>query len=217
MPYVFAAISALALIGLFALERRRRARRAWQAWDMALSPRGTRAYEDMRHRMNDELALADMALVAAAEAQTLGSTDEAIRLLEAGGRLVETHAPNMRRMLAGMAVLSRMVSAMAPVTPLRPRDFELRQLVRLAQVNRLLHHILVTAGERFRFRVYVLRAGFSVAARWWLHQTGRIRRHEGEVEAAWLGLEAVRRDVHTLTDESLETFRVLVLSLSRSA
>jgi len=215
MLYAVAAFSAMAAVALFLLERRRRARQAWRDWNVALTPRAERSYEEMRHRMSDELALADIALVAAAEADTLGSRAEALRLLEAGGRLVETHAPNMRRMLAGMAVLSRMVSAMAPVTPLRPKDFELRQLVRLAQLNRLLHHLLVTAGERFRFRVYVLRAGFSVAARFWMHQTGRIRRQEGETEAAWLGLEAVRRDVHTLTDESLETFRVLVLSLSR--
>jgi hypothetical protein len=215
MLYAVAAFSALLVVALFVLERRRRTRRAWRDWNVALTPRGERSYEEMRQRMTDELALADIALTAAAEAETLGSTEEAMRLLEAGGRLVEAHAPNMRRLLAGMAVLSRMVSAMAPVTPLRPKDFELRQLVRLAQLNRLLHHILVTAGERFRFRVYVLRAGFAVAARFWMHQTGRIRRREGETEAAWLGLEAVRRDVHTLTDESLETFRVLVLSLSR--
>lgn len=214
-PYLIAGVSVALLAALLWLERRRRTRQAWGDWDVALSPRGQRSIEDMRHRMNDELALVDIALVSAAEAQTLGSTEEAMRLLEVGGRLVETHAPNMRRALAGMAVLSRMVAAMAPVTPLRPRDFELRQLVRLAQINRLFHHILVTAGERFRFRVYVLRAGFSVAARFWMHQTGRIRRQEDEVDAAWLGLEAVRRDVHTLTDESLETFRMLVLSLSR--
>jgi hypothetical protein len=214
MLNVAAGVSVLIFCALLVLERRR-ARQAWQDWNAALSPRGERSYDEMRHRMLDELALADIALQSAAQARTLGSADEAIRLLEAGGRRVETYAPNMRRLLAGMAVLSRMVAAMAPITPLRPKDFELRQLVRLAQLNRLLHHILVTAGERFRFRVYVLRAGFSVAARFWLNQTGRIRRREAETEAAWLSLEAVRRDVHTLTDESLETFRLLVLSLSR--
>src|SRR5262245_17487017 len=126
-----AVLSVVALCALLWLERRR-AQQAWRDWNVALSPRGERSYDEMRHRMLDELALADIALESAAQARALGSPEDAIRLLDAGARRVEAHARDMRRLLTGMAVLSRMVAAMAPVEPLRPRDFELRQLAQLA-------------------------------------------------------------------------------------
>ena len=212
----------LILGGLLALlpvllyfQARRRERSEWRDWDVLLTPRGQQAYEDMRYRMLDELAVADFAFLQAAEMQAFGSTAEAKRFLEVGTRLIESHAPNMRRLLAGMAIFSRMVSAMAPVTPLRPRDFELRQLVRLAQINRLLHHLILTAGERFRFKVYILRAGFLVVARYFLRRSRQIEQDDREAETAWLALQSLRHDVRTLTDESLDMFHALVTSLSR--
>ena len=48
-------------------------------------------------------------------------------LLDVGYRVIEKFAPDMLRLLAAMATFSRMVSAIAPVKPLRPKDFRLRQ------------------------------------------------------------------------------------------
>ena len=45
----------------------------------------------------------------------------------------------------------------------------------------------------------------------------RIREGKPESDAAWLALESLRKDMHTLTDESLETFRTLVLSLTANS
>jgi len=210
-------LSVALLLALLRIEALRRARRSeeWKDWNVLLTPRGQQAYEEMRYRMTDELALADIAFVRAAETHAFGSTDEAKRFLDVGTRLIETHAPNMRHLLAGMAIFSRMVAGMAPITPLRPRDFELRQLAHLAQINRLLHHFIVTAGERFRFKVYILRSAFLVVARGFLRRSRQIRQDEKAAENAWLALESMRRDVHALTDESLEMFRLLVLALSR--
>lgn len=215
---LFTALSLALLIALLRIEALRRAHRSeeWKDWNVLLTPRGQQAYEKMRHRMEDGLALADIALVQAAERHSFGSTAEAERFLEIGTRLIESHAPNMRHLLAGMAIFSRMVASMVPVTPLRPRDFELRQLVRLAQINRLFHHLLLTAGERFRFKIVILRSAFLVVARAFLRRSRQIRNDQDAPADVWAALESMRRDIHSLTDESLEMFRLLVLALTRA-
>jgi hypothetical protein len=119
----------------------------------------------------------------------------------------------MLRLLAAMAAFSRMVAAMAPVPPLRPRDFRLAQLVSLAYLNRLLHQFLVSTGERFRLRLYILGRSFGLATRFLLESTRRILRREGEAEREWAQIEAIRDDLETLTDESLASLKVLLASL----
>ena len=103
---------------------------------------------------------------------------------------------------------------MAPVTPLRPTDFRLAQLVSLAHLGRLLHHFLVSTGERFRLRIYILGRSFGLATRALLHSTQRIIGHEAEAEREWDQIEAIRADLQTLTDESLASLRVLLTSLA---
>ena len=76
-----------------------------------------------------------------------------------------------------MANFSRMVSAMAPVTPLRPRDFRLSQIASLAYLNGVLHQFLVSTSERFRLKVYILGQSFDLGTRFLLavHRSGSSR------------------------------------------
>src|SRR5678815_2897652 len=108
----FAAFSGLACLLLLYLQGRRNEANVWRDWEIALTPRG-------------EMALVDMALARATELQKLESSQQAIDLLDAGYRVIERLAPNMRRLLAGMALFSRMVAAMAPVKPLKPRQYKI--------------------------------------------------------------------------------------------
>jgi hypothetical protein len=112
-----------------------------------------------------------------------------------------------------MAAFSRMVSAMAPVQPLRPRDFRLVQLASLAQLNRVLHQFLVSTAERFRLRIYILGRGFGMATRFLLRATERIVRRDRETDREWHQVEAIRADFQTLTRESLESLRALLTAL----
>src|SRR4029078_8188203 len=98
----------------------------------------------------------------------------AIKLVEVGYRVIERFSPNLLKLLATMAVFSRMVSAMIPMEPLRPADFRLRQVVTLANLNRLIHAFLVTAGDRFRLRLYVIGHGIGVAMRYLVRAVDRI-------------------------------------------
>jgi hypothetical protein len=140
--------------------------------------------------------------------------DEALRLLEVGYKVIERFSPNMLRLLASMAVFSRMVAAMAPVAPLRPRDFRLAQLASMAQLNRLLHHFLVSSAERFRLRLYILGQSFGLATRALLRSTERLLGGQSQAEREWEQVAAIRHDFGTLTDESLQSLRALLASLA---
>jgi hypothetical protein len=107
-----------------------------------------------------------------------------------------------------------MVSAMAPVAPLRPKDFKLAQLVSLAYLNSVLHQFLVSTSERYRLRVYILGRSFALGTRFLLESTQRIANNEPESEREWDQVQAIRHDFQTLTDESLESLKVLLTSLA---
>jgi hypothetical protein len=128
--------------------------------------------------------------------------------------VIERFSPSMLRLLSSMAVFSRMVAAMAPVAPLRPQDFRLGQLANLAQLNRLLHQFLVSSAERFRLRLYILGQSFGLAMRALMRSTERLLGRGSDADREWEQVEAIRHDFAKLTDESLESLRVLLASLA---
>jgi hypothetical protein len=207
----FAAVGAPII--LFMLGRRNESA-VKRDWDRLLTPRGEKLYRSIESRMQGELDLADIAYGEALAVRELGSMDEAIRLLDAGYKIIERFAPSMMRLLGTMAQFSRMVSAMAPVRPLRPRDFHLAQLASLAALNRIIHQFLVSTQERFRLKLYVLGRGFGLATRFLLQSTERIVKRTPQAEKEWDQIDAIRKDFQTLTDESMESLKVLLTSLS---
>jgi hypothetical protein len=195
-----------ALVVLLFVDGRRRERAVERDWELVLTPRGQRRLERFAAGVNDELALAELTYERAAEARDQGDLTAAYRLVDSGCELIAAFAPRMVHALAAWMALSRMAAAVAPVQPLRPRDFHLAQLVQLAYLNRFLHHLLVSTAERFRLRVYVLQRGFrtvgALALRW-----------RGAPVTPWSDLAAAHHDVGTLSEESLESLRVLLVSL----
>jgi hypothetical protein len=198
---------ALACPLLLYLAGRRSEGATMRDWEMVLTPRGERIYMALERRVRNELELADITYHRAAQARELGSTEEALRLLDMGCKLIERFAPTMVRSLAAMGVLSRMVAAMAPMPPLRPRDFQVGQLANLAHLNRFLHHFLVSTAERFRLRLSILSRGFSLLGRLLFRATH-------QPEPAWNDIVAIQHDVAALSNETLESFRSLLISLA---
>jgi hypothetical protein len=188
-------------------------------WELVLTPRGRQRLEAVEAFTNTELALLDWTYERAREAEELGRSKEALRLLDTGCRLIEAYCPSWTRSLAAMSVLSRMVSAIANVRPLKPQAFSLRELAQLARWNQFIHQFLVTAGERFRLRLYILARAFGTLLHVVMRSTARPNAREADLN--WQAVEAARRDIHTLSDESIATFRLLLTSLesqrSRSA
>jgi hypothetical protein len=207
------AASTLVVLYLFGRRNERAVKRDWQ---LLLSPTGAKLYDSIEGRVQTELALADVAYDEAVAFREVGSVDDALRLLDTGYQIIERFSPSMMRLLAAMATFSRMVSAMAPVEPLKPKDFRLSQLASLAYLHSFLHHFLVSTSERFRLRVYVLGRSFGVATRYLLGTTHRMLARGGapsEQEREWEQVEAIRQDFKTLTDESLSSLRILLTSL----
>jgi hypothetical protein len=186
----------------------------WRDWETLLRTHEQALYARMRSQLDGGLAMADYAYDKAEEHRQVGSVDEAIRLVELGYAMIERAAPDLRRLLAGMAVFSRMVSAMVPVAPLRPRDFKVAQLASLAALNQVLHRFLVTAAERFRLRLYILGQGLGIVLRYLGGSTRRIRDTRSTLDRDWNDVASLRSDFRTITDESLESFRICLASLA---
>lgn len=204
-------LGGLAVLFLFGRRNERAVRRDWE---LLLTPRGEKLYHNIEGRVHSEMALADMTYDEAFTVRELGSLEEAKQLLDVGYRVIEKFSPNMLRLLAAMATFSRMVSAMAPVSALRPQGFRLAQIASLAYLNQVLHRFLVTTAERFRLRVYIIGRSFGLATRFLLDSTRRIVGNQPEADREWDQIQAIRQDFQTLTDESLDSLRVLLTSLA---
>lgn len=204
-------LSCFVVLYLFGRRNERAVRRDWE---LLLTPRGEKVYRTIEGRVQSEIALANLTYDEALAYRQLGSVAEARELLDVGYRVIERFNPTMLQLLTTMAVFSRMVSAMAPVTPLSPRDFRLTEIASLAYLNGIVHQFLVSTAERFRLRLYILGQSFGLATRALLRSTGRIARDEPEADREWEQVDAVRQDYDTLTRDSLDTLRVLLTSLA---
>lgn len=191
--------------------------RRWNDWETLLNANDQALCSRMRNQLDGSLAIADYAYERAEEQRAVGSLDEAIRLLNLGYVMIERAAPDLRRLLAGLAVYSRMVSAMVAVRPLRPRDFKVTQLASLAALNQMLHRVLVSTAERFRLRLYIIGQGLGMILRFLAGTTRRIRETRSTEERDWSDIAALRSDFRTLTDESFESFRACLASLAAQA
>lgn len=162
------------------------------------------------------LAQADAAFDEAFQLQSLGSNDEARELLKEGYGAIERFAPSFLSLLASMTVYSRMVSAMAPVAPLSASSFRLTPVRSLATLASVLHHLLVTAHERFRLRVFVLRQAFGLARRYLWRATRRVISGQAAKEAReWQQINDARSDFGSILTETAATLRALVVSMPR--
>ena len=210
--FIGAVVGGLVLLILLG---RRDERRVRKDWELVLTPKGQRIYTSMDAQFKTELELMNATYDEAVSLRELGSVEEAKDLLDAGFRIIEHFAPNLLKLLAAMATFSRMVSAMAPVAPLRPRQFQVGGLRGLAYLNQVLHQFLVTTSERFRLRLYILGRCVGLAVRYMLRSTGKIAAGEADVDREWDQIDAIRGDLATLTNESLESLKALLVSMAR--
>ncbi len=207
----FSVVGCFVVLFLFGRRNERVIRRDWE---LLLTPKGEKLYRNIEGRVSSEMALADVTFDEAFAVRELGSVDEAKKLLDVGYRVIQKFSPNMLQLLAAMANFSRMVSAMAPVSPLRPRDFRLTQIVSLAYLNGVLHQFLVSTSERYRLKLYILGRSFALGTRFLLDSTERIVRGEPEADREWDQIQAIRHDFQNLTGESMDSLRLLLTSLA---
>ena len=195
------------------VDGRRREQAVLRDWELALSPRAQEALAAAKEQICSELAIIDLMYEGAEGHRVEGRIADAIRLLDQGCKLIEAYCPTMLRSLAALSVLSRMAAAMMPPHPLRPADFRLPQLEGLALLNRFVHQFLVTTGERFRIRLYFLARGFRTLVSVVTRATRRVHDTQS-AELEWHQLASANHDVRSLSNEWLESFRLLLMSLA---
>jgi hypothetical protein len=211
--FVFAGAVLGGLVVLFLLGRRDE-RRVRKDWELVLTPKGHRIHASMETQFTTDLELMNATYDEAAAFRELGSMEDAKDLLDAGFRIIEHFAPNLLKLLAAMATFSRMVSAMAPIAPLRPQQFQVSGVRGLAYLNQVLHHFLVTTSERYRLRLYILGRSVGLAVRYMVRSTGKIASGAPDQDREWDQIAAIRGDLGTLTVESLESLKALLISMA---
>jgi hypothetical protein len=212
--WIFFAGALVGGLALLFLLGRRDERRVRKDWELVLTPKGQRIYTSMESQLKTDLELMNATYDEAASFRELGSMDDAKDLLDAGFRIIENFAPNLLKLLAAMATFSRMVSAMAPVAPLRPRQFQVGGIRGLAYLNQVLHHFLVTTAERYRLRLYILGRCVGLAVRYMIRSTRKISENGRDADREWDQIAAIREDFGTLTAESLESLKALLVSMA---
>src|SRR6266571_336400 len=211
--YLFVGLTLLCLPLLYVLGRRDE-RKVHRDWELLLTDKGKELYRTIENRVSADMQLANITYDEAFSVRELGSVEEAKHLLDVGYKVIEKFSPSMLKLLAAMSTFSRMVSAMAPIKPLRPQGFRLAQIASLAYLNQFLHNFIVTTAERYRLRVYILGRSFGLATRFLLSSTKRIVEGQPNAEKDWEQIQFVREDFQTLTDESLQSLKVLLTSLA---
>jgi hypothetical protein len=197
------------------VQRRSDERRAWREWDQVLGPHGSAAYEALRRNLLNECSILKASYLCARKVAHSWPEDEAARILGQVSDLMGDLAPTMSRLLVGMARLSRMVSAIAPVPPLRHRDFKSEVMSRLAGRGTSMQLFLVSAAERFRLRAWLLGHGFSVLTRYMVRATRLLQIDPRPASPTWSDIEKLLEDVEILTAQSLECAHALLLSADR--
>jgi len=183
-------------------------------WHALLNPRGQRLFESARNEIESHSLMLDVAMNEALCVKQLGDIDEAIRFLNIGSEIIERFTPNLLSLLSIMARFSRMVSAIAPIDPLIPKDFHMAELVSLAHLHRFMNQVIVSAKQRFRLRIYIIGKGLSIASHYLISKIKDIVLHKNQEEKEWREVVEIEQDFNTLSRESLRSFRALLEVLS---
>jgi hypothetical protein len=212
--FLVAVVAALASgMVLLAILGRYREAECLADWEEMLTTAGRQRFEELRERFARELAASQFTYQRARAASDRGDFELAARLLEAGHEFVATLAPDRERLVHELSRYTRMLSAVAPLPPLRPAQFQLPELATLAGLGWLLHPFLVTVPERLRLRLRILRRGQVMV----LRALPRSAWNAAALGAPdWQRIDAARADWSTLDRESLTSFGSLVTGLLAS-
>lgn len=199
---------------LLALEATRRERAVVRDWDADPTTKSGRTYAALEARLREMAHLVDVTLGRALELHEAGLSDEALRTLGVAHKHLRLFVADMLGVHAGMLDFSHTAPALAGVTGLPVRRLRRPALVVRACLANAAQTLLVSAGERFRMRLVTIRDGLLL-----LNATlerEHLRPHRSRRRARrtdWSLLAATRSDLATLTDETLESLRLLLAAL----
>jgi hypothetical protein len=188
----------------------------WADWTTLISSKSRYVYMKACERFRMERTIVDWAFDLAGDARAKDSEmDEAVRLLGIAYDALADTAPSLVELLQGLSKLSRMVSAFAPTSATAPTAFRNLHIRRLAWWGSVLQATLLSGGERFRLQTWVLRLEARAVSRYMLESRKRLEAAPRADSPSWAEIDALVADYHTVTDETLASVRVLLVSAER--
>lgn len=185
------------------------------AWDDLMHRVLRRQVGDLEAQVALTALMADDTLVAARAAREKVDLAEARRLLDLACNVITTAMPDRMARVDAMAKCSRMLAAVAPLPPLLPRDFRMREMVGLGAIGAVVHHLLAGMQERFQWAVLLLGWGYRLVVRGAVQANGALQR-DASVAAQWARFADAVDDFKTLDAQHVRAFSALLASLALS-
>lgn len=192
---------------------RRNERKVRSDWETLLGGEKAEWYEDTKSGIQNSTKLIRMTMKEAKDIKQLGDVEEALRFLRIGSDVIQEFTPGLLCLLKEMMKFSRMVSAMAPVSPLLPSHFHIAEMNNLAVLNQMLHQVVVSAKQRFRLKLRIIATGVKITSGYLLTRIDRVLHRQSTTELEWEEIVAAGQDFQQLTTESVESFRNLMGAL----
>jgi hypothetical protein len=192
---------------------RRNERKVRSDWEDLLKGEKAEWYEDTKSGIENNTKLIRMTMNEAKDIKQLGDIEEALRFLRIGGDVIQEFTPGLLCLLKEMMKFSRMVGAMAPVSPLLPSQFHIAEMINLAVLNQMLHQIVVSAKQRFRLKLRIIATGVKITSGYLLTRIHRVLDRRSTSEQEWVEIVNAGQDFQQLTTESVESFKNLMGAL----
>ena len=192
---------------------RRNERKVRSDWESLLQGNKADWYQDTKSGIENNTNLIRMTMKEAKDIKQLGDVEEALRFLRIGGDVIQEFTPGLLCLLKEMMKFSRMVSAMAPVSPLLPSRYQIAEMNNLAVFNQMLHQIVVSAKQRFRLKLRIIATGIRITSGYLPTRIDRVLNRRSGTDQEWEEIAAAGHDFQQLTTESVESFRNLMGAL----
>ena len=185
------------------------------AWDDLMHRVLRRQVGDLEAQVALTALMADDTLVAARTAREKVDLAEARRLLDLACNVITTAMPDRLARVDAMSKCCRMLAAVAPLPPLLPREFRMKEMVGLSAIGSVVHHLLAGMQERFQWAVLLLGWGYRLVVRGAVQANGALQRDTG-VAAQWARFADAVDDFKTLDAQHVRAFSALLASLALS-
>lgn len=183
------------------------------AWDDLMNKVLRRQVGDLDAQVALTALMADDTLQAAHGARARMDMGEARRLLELAHGVLTTALPDRLARVEAMSKCCRMLAAVAPMPPILPREFRLRELMALGTLATVVHQLLAGMQERFQWACMVLGWGYRLVLRGATSANDALQR-DANAAAQWARFEASLDDFKTLDAHHVRAFAALLASLA---
>lgn len=185
------------------------------AWDDLMHRVLRRQVGDLEAQVSLTALMADDTLVAAEKARDKVDIAEARRLLDLAYGVIMTALPDRMARVEAMSKCCRMLAAVAPLPPLLPRAFKLREMVALGTIAAVVHQLLAGMQERFQWACMVLGWGYRIVLRGATQANDALQR-DATAAAQWTRFASSIDDFKTLDAHHVRAFAALLASLALS-